>query len=418
MTYQDLIAALTQTRQGYGQDGAGYIDPTMFSDYEAVGDPNVAKLPDGTWVTVQPGGSIAHVTGHGDRNYSATPYSSTGEQGQDYSWQDASRWVQFRDSGFLQAAAMMVGAHYLAGGSFAASGGPGAIVGDAGAISFGGNGVAGAGGASSFSQSYTAPESVAGYDSGVTQYDPISGEALDMYQNNGMTRINTGGTQTGGFDPVTGEPLWDGNPIGGTPPVDDGGSSMEWGGPPEAVGSPGRGGDGGWPGAYEDMVPSDSGGNPPTSLRSFLERLLTTRGRGGLDSLIGAGVGAWSLDKLLNHYKGAVPNKDFYDNTLRQSYENPMSYLQGPEYQSMQNVVHNKLQRSDAARGRLANDAGRQKLMMDHAASNMDRYRQTLGTNLGNQIQGYTGSGSTLNSAITSLGQTANNLADIIRPTR
>jgi uncharacterized protein (DUF2252 family) len=60
----------------------------------------------------------------------------------------------------------------------------------------------------------------------------------------------------------------------------------------------------------------------------------------------------------------------------------------------------------------------RQKLMMDHAASNMDRYRQTLGTNLGNQIQGYTGSGSTLNSAITSLGQTANNLADIIRPTR
>lgn len=68
---------------------------------------------------------------------------------------------------------------------------------------------------------------------------------------------------------------------------------------------------------------------------------------------------------------------------LKQSYEDPNSYLKGPEYQASAGIALDQLQRKDAARGRLATDVQRQKLMQDHALASLDNYRKTLGASAG-----------------------------------
>lgn len=70
-------------------------------------------------------------------------------------------------------------------------------------------------------------------------------------------------------------------------------------------------------------------------------------------------------------------------NRLRASYDDPSAYLQGDQYQAAQRVVHNQLQRRDAAGGVLGNDVMRQKLMQDHAMASLENYRNGLRANAG-----------------------------------
>lgn len=68
---------------------------------------------------------------------------------------------------------------------------------------------------------------------------------------------------------------------------------------------------------------------------------------------------------------------------LRESYDNPAGYLEGDQYQAAQRVVHNQLQRRDAAQGVLSNDVMRQKLLQDHAMASLENYRNGLRSNAG-----------------------------------
>jgi hypothetical protein len=96
-------------------------------------------------------------------------------------------------------------------------------------------------------------------------------------------------------------------------------------------------------------------------------------------------------EALLQRAADATPNRTFYEGQLRSSYESPQSYLEGPEYQAAQAITHNKLQRSDAAGGRLANDYGRQVGLQQHALSNLDQYRRTLSGITGQNQATYSG---------------------------
>lgn len=146
--------------------------------------------------------------------------------------------------------------------------------------------------------------------------------------------------------------------------------------------------------------------------QSMLERLLSqgVAGFTGQDigELLGGLLGARNQynfgQALLDRAAEATPNRGFYEGQLRQSYENPASYLQGAEYQAIQDVTHNKLQRSDAAGGRLANDIGRQTTLQNHALSSLGQYRQGLSGIVGQNQNAFTGA----NSMYTA-GQAANN---------
>lgn len=157
--------------------------------------------------------------------------------------------------------------------------------------------------------------------------------------------------------------------------------------------------------ANQAMRPNQQG-----SSRSLLERLMAGESMNSEDivGLLDGALGARNQynfgQALLDRAAEATPNRGFYEGQLRQSYENPASYLQSPEYQAAQDIVHNKLQRSDAAGGRLANDIGRQTTLQNHALSSLGQYRQGLSGIVGQNQNAFTGA----NSMYTA-GQAANN---------
>lgn len=67
-----------------------------------------------------------------------------------------------------------------------------------------------------------------------------------------------------------------------------------------------------------------------------------------------------------------------YMNRLNETYDNPNSYLEGPEHQAIQNTVHNQISRADASRGHNANSLGRQAKLQELAMTNLGTYRSGL----------------------------------------
>lgn len=97
---------------------------------------------------------------------------------------------------------------------------------------------------------------------------------------------------------------------------------------------------------------------------------------------------------------------------LNESYSNPEGFLNGPEYQAAQRVIHNQLQRADAAAGNLANDAQRQKLMQDHAFAALENHRsglrqnaQLVNPNINQYVQGTQMRSDILNPVMTEIGR-------------
>lgn len=148
-------------------------------------------------------------------------------------------------------------------------------------------------------------------------------------------------------------------------------------------------------------VVTSPGSRGPTAAdaRTVLERILS--GSGNIDDLLRVISGVTGAvqqnnagNALLERANAATPNRDFYEGQLRQTYENPTSYLSSPEYQAIQSNTLNKLQRSDAAGGRLANDYGRQLGLNNQGYENLNRYRSTLGTIVGQNQNVYSGQNS------------------------
>lgn len=134
--------------------------------------------------------------------------------------------------------------------------------------------------------------------------------------------------------------------------------------------------------------------------------------RGVLDSLLGgsgfnlrdllgllgvAGSAAQGRDdgkEWRDFYQRAAPDLGHYQSALRNVYDDPASYFRGADFQAAQAVTHNKLQRSDAAGGRLAADAGRQNELQKFAINGLNDYRQNLASVVNQNQQIATGSGS------------------------
>jgi len=147
------------------------------------------------------------------------------------------------------------------------------------------------------------------------------------------------------------------------------------------------------------VVTPGSQGPTAADARTVLERILS--GSGNIDDLmriISGVTGAVQQNNygnaLLDRANSATPNRDFYEGQLRQTYESPASYLSSPEYQAVQSNTLNRLQRSDAAGGRLANDYGRQIGLNNNAYENLGKYRSGLASIVGQNQNVYSGQNS------------------------
>jgi hypothetical protein len=107
--------------------------------------------------------------------------------------------------------------------------------------------------------------------------------------------------------------------------------------------------------------------------------------RTGWDSLAGLAGGLYSEHQNRDAFTGLndlfsrmEQQRAPYQQALTESYANPNSYLQSPEYQALAKIEQNRLDRRAGATGRLSNDADRAVLMQDHAQKNLGNYRQGL----------------------------------------
>lgn len=132
-----------------------------------------------------------------------------------------------------------------------------------------------------------------------------------------------------------------------------------------------------------------------------------------LDSLLGGNASSSDLLKLLSGifsdyqrnntanaqlelYKPWQQAGTTLEDMLVKNYQDPTSYLKGPEYQAIQDVAGDYMQRKDAAGGGLANDWNRQIQLNKLALSNLGQYRSTLSNNATAAGAIGTGQGATL----------------------
>lgn len=149
----------------------------------------------------------------------------------------------------------------------------------------------------------------------------------------------------------------------------------------------------------------------PNQQPSVLERLMNgTQGPNDWMQLLSGGLGAYNQynfgQDLLERANQATPNRGFYEDTLRQTYENPGSYLNGPDATAAMDIMHNKIQRSDAGRGQLGNTIGREVTLNNYMMENLNKYRTGLAGIVGDNQRTYSGQNS-----IAAQGMAANNSA-------
>ena len=152
-------------------------------------------------------------------------------------------------------------------------------------------------------------------------------------------------------------------------------------------------------GAAAGAAGSAAGGAAGGATSSVLDSLLGNTGF-NLRDLLGllgvAGSAAQGRDdgkEWRDFYQRAAPDLGHYQSALRNVYDDPASYFRGADFQAAQAVTHNKLQRSDAAGGRLAADAGRQNELQKFAINGLNDYRQNLASVVNQNQQIATGTG-------------------------
>jgi hypothetical protein len=81
-------------------------------------------------------------------------------------------------------------------------------------------------------------------------------------------------------------------------------------------------------------------------------------------------------DQMMALYNNQLAKYQPMYDKLKQTYDDPMSYLGGPEYQALARVRGNQVNRGDSRT--FTNSTDREKLMQDHATASIDKYRQGL----------------------------------------
>lgn len=139
-------------------------------------------------------------------------------------------------------------------------------------------------------------------------------------------------------------------------------------------------------------------------------------GAGGLGNLIGGLGSLWdtyqnyrNVGDMRDWLTSQTPDLPFYQDKLKTSYENPGSYWEGADFNAGFDVLHNKLQRNDAAGGRLAADAGRQSELQKYTLDSLNNYRSGLAGVVNDQTRARVGANEAFMNNL-------NNRADAISP--
>lgn len=137
-----------------------------------------------------------------------------------------------------------------------------------------------------------------------------------------------------------------------------------------------------------------AGGLPAQAAAGGLGGLFGGDTAGLLRNLIGGAGAAYDAyqgykdaGEMRDWLTGQTPNFEFYQDKLKQSYEDPSSYWKGADFNAGFDVLHNKLQRNDAAGGRLAADAGRQSELQKYTLDSLNNYRSGLEGVVNNQTR-------------------------------
>lgn len=162
------------------------------------------------------------------------------------------------------------------------------------------------------------------------------------------------------------------------------------------------------------MQVGGAGGLPAQAGAGGLSSLLG--GAGGLGNLIGGLGSLWdtyqnyrNVGDMRDWLTSQTPDLPFYQDKLKTSYEDPGSYWQGADFNAGFDVLHNKLQRNDAAGGRLAADAGRQSELQKYTLDSLNNYRAGLAGVVNDQTRARVGANEAFMNNL-------NNRADAISP--
>lgn len=217
----------------------------------------------------------------------------------------------------------------------------------------------------------------------------VSAEGLAAADAAGGMDPNASWAQPGNYDPNTGIPYTSRAPQSsdagwsGDTNVDAGSNTPMTGAPTPPI--PADGGTG--PTVTPPATTPSTGSTPvPTpSTRDGLRSALESVGLGdlfnilsGLYQSIGQGQTAEEYQNFLNGV--ARPQSQWSFDKIKQSYDDPASYLNGPEFQAILDTTHNQLQRKDAAGGGLGNDWNRQLGLQRQAMTSLNQYRTPLAT--------------------------------------
>jgi len=120
------------------------------------------------------------------------------------------------------------------------------------------------------------------------------------------------------------------------------------------------------------------GGDTASLLRNLI---------GGAGAAYDAYQGYKDAGEMRDWLTGQTPNFEYYQDKLKTSYDDPGSYFKGADFNAGFDVLHNKLQRNDAAGGRLAADAGRQSELQKYTLDSLNGYRTGLEGVVNNQTR-------------------------------
>ena len=133
-------------------------------------------------------------------------------------------------------------------------------------------------------------------------------------------------------------------------------------------------------GGGSNFVEKEGGGG------NILDSILGKSGNMGLLDMLGAYYSSKSNEKLGDEYtklwNQMQTNAAPFMQQLQQSYANPNSYWESPEYKALQGIEQNRIERQKAKAGTNSNPSDLAVLLQQHAAKNIDEYRKGLQTSV------------------------------------
>lgn len=105
----------------------------------------------------------------------------------------------------------------------------------------------------------------------------------------------------------------------------------------------------------------------------------------GVSGILGAQEASQNKSQLQDMMNQMNSRNQFYNNQLRQTYENPQAYLQSPEAQALRSAAGQQIAREDARTGRRGQYVAAMNQLNQSMLGNLAKYRQGLAGQTGPQ---------------------------------